>query len=204
MVVAETRTLSPRAQRTRESLLKAAAVVFPRLGFLNTRIIDITTEAGTANGSFYNYFSSKEEIFRVIIEEQNTLMFGRASSGLGPDASPYERIRAATASYVAAYREEAPLIAILEQVATFSPEFTDMRRETRLLFRQRVERRIRLWQEEGIVEQNLSVKSLSGALTSMVSNFCYMWFVVGEEYEEDAAVDTLSRTWARALGLLID
>lgn len=204
MAIAETRTLSPRAQRTRDNLIKAAAVVFPRMGFLNTRITDITAEAGTANGSFYNYFSSKEEIFHAVITDVNDLMYEQSSARLGPDASPYERIRAATAAYISAYRANAPLIAILEQVSTFSPEFTEMRRETRNKFRARIERRVKVWQEEGVVSQDLPARCVSGALTSMVSNFCYMWLVVGEEYEEAVVVDTLSAMWARSLGIAAD
>ena len=204
MVITETRALSPRAQRTRNKLLQAAAVVFPRMGFLNTRITDITAEAGTANGSFYNYFSSKEEIFHAVITEINDLMYDQSSAWLGPEASPYERIHAATAAYVAAYRVNAPLIAILEQVSTFSPEFTEMRRETRGKFRARIERRVRIWQDEGIVSRDLPADCASGALTSMVSNFCYMWLVVGENYDEEVVVDTLSAMWACSLGIAVD
>lgn len=197
----EERKLSPRAQRTRDNLIKAASVVFPRMGFLNTRITDITAEAGTANGSFYNYFSSKEEIFRAVIEGVNEGMYEQSASGLGPESTPYERIRAANAAYVIAYRKNAPLVAIFEQVSTFSPEFTEMRRLTREKFRSRIERRALAWQEEGLVDNDLSVACVAGALTSMVSNFCYMWLVVGEHYEEEVVVDTLSKMWARSLGI---
>lgn len=198
------RALSSKAQRTRDKLVRAAAVVFPRMSFLNTRITDITTEAGTASGSFYNYFSSKEEILHAVISEVNERMFERASPWVPPGASPMEKIRAETSAYVAAYRADAPMLAILEQVSTFSPEFTEMRRETRQKFHSRIERRIIRWQSEGLVPEHLQARYAAGALTSMVSNFCYMWLVVGEEYEESEVVDTLSTMWAQSLGLRID
>jgi AcrR family transcriptional regulator len=196
--------LSPRAQRTREKLVRAAAVVFPRMTFLSTRITDITSEAGTASGSFYNYFSSKEEILHAVISEVNERMFDRASPSVPSGASPMEKIRAETSAYVAAYRADAPMLAILEQVATFSPEFTEMRRETRQKFRSRIERRIVRWQTEGLVAPQLPARYAAGALASMVSNFCYMWLVVGEEYEEYEVVDTLSMMWAQSLGLRLE
>src|SRR5699024_3039637 len=122
-------------------------------------------------------------------------------SRLGPGATPYERIRAATESYIRAYRKHAPLVAILEEVATYSPEFSEMRRKTRHNFRQRIERRIKAWQSDGLIEPTLSASCASAALSSMVSNFCYMWMVVGEDHQEEEAVETLALMWARSLGL---
>ncbi|GAA2076861.1 TetR/AcrR family transcriptional regulator [Aeromicrobium tamlense] len=193
--------LTERGRRTRDNLLHAASVVFARQGFLDTKITDITTEAGTANGSFYNYFDSKEDIFRAAIAQVNGRMFEVAASRLPEGASPYERIEAATRRYVEGYKADAGMIMILEQVATFSPEFKAMRRETRTMFRARTERGIRRWQEAGVIDPALPAQVAADALTSMVSNFCYMWLVFDEDYDTETVVTTLSRMWAQALGL---
>lgn len=55
--------------RTRAKLLHAARVAMGRKGIAGTAINDITEEAGVAFGSFYNYFSSKEEIARAVFIE---------------------------------------------------------------------------------------------------------------------------------------
>lgn len=53
---------------------EAAYIVFKELGFKNANISTITKQAGIATGSFYNYYSSKEEIFlKVYIIENNRL-----------------------------------------------------------------------------------------------------------------------------------
>lgn len=52
--------------RTRAKLMSAARVIMGRQGIESTAISDITTEAGVAFGSFYNYFSSKEEVARAV------------------------------------------------------------------------------------------------------------------------------------------
>ncbi len=197
--------LTSRGRRTREKLVAAAAAVFAQKGFLDTKITDITAEAGVANGSFYTYFDSKDAIFRSVIGEVNERMFyksGHGSGGMG--GTPYERIEQANRAYVRAYREEAPLLAILEQVATFSEEFREMRREIRHVFRERTEQRIKRFQSEGLVAPDLVGEYAADALTSMVGNFCYMRFVLDEDYDEEAAVLTLSRLWAQALGLPLE
>ncbi|MGF6637923.1 TetR/AcrR family transcriptional regulator [Paraburkholderia sp. MM6662-R1] len=58
--------------RTRGKLMQAARVVMSRRGIERTAINDITEEAQVAFGSFYNYFSSKEEIARAVFVEDVT------------------------------------------------------------------------------------------------------------------------------------
>lgn len=186
------------------SLVDAAATVFTARGFLDAKITDITTEAGVASGSFYTYFDSKEAIFRAVIQNVVERMFRKVEVPAGVGKSPYARIEHATRSYVQAYREEAGLMMILEQVATFSPEFREMRRQVRKVNRDRIERGIRRFQDSGIVAADLPPKYAADALTSMVSNFCYMWIIFDEEYDEETAIEVLSRLWAQALGIPVD
>ena len=60
------RLLTARGRRTRAALVEAAKLVFAETPFADTRIADITARAGVANGTFYTYFDSKEEIFREV------------------------------------------------------------------------------------------------------------------------------------------
>ena len=48
--------------------------MFERDGFLDARITDITGEAGVAAGTFYTYFTSKEDVFAAVMEEVNEEM----------------------------------------------------------------------------------------------------------------------------------
>jgi len=195
------RNLTARGERTRQRLIEAAEVVFARQGFLDTKITDITAEAGSANGSFYNYFESKEEIFGLVIARVNARMRETLDDRLGPDATPRERIEHATRQYVRAYKANAQMVALLEQVASVAPEFKSTRLETRRRYTARTERAIRRWQEEGLVDKTLPPRYAAEALASMVSNFCYMWFAMDNDFDEDLAIHTLSRMWANSLGL---
>jgi AcrR family transcriptional regulator len=55
--------------RTRAALIHAAVSIFHEKGFQKTRVSDIVSAAGVAQGTFYNYFPSKEEIFREICND---------------------------------------------------------------------------------------------------------------------------------------
>lgn len=198
------KTLTPRGARTRSRIIDAAVRVFSSQGYLDTKITDITAEAGAANGSFYSYFDSKEAIFRAAIEQVNERMHSVVSQPMESAGEPFERIERATRLYVQAYQDDAKMVTLLEQVSSFSPEFRAMRLETRQLFRARTERSIERWQEQGLADPKLPPRYAAEALTSMVANFCYMWIAMEDDYEQDLVVFTLSRMWAQALGLKVD
>lgn len=52
-----------------EQIIRAAEKLFARRGFGSTKISDIAKEAGVSHGLVYQYFESKELIFRRIVEE---------------------------------------------------------------------------------------------------------------------------------------
>lgn len=57
--------LSPLRQRTRRALVEAALRLFAQKGIGETAIHEIAEEAGVSNGSFYNYFRTREEILEA-------------------------------------------------------------------------------------------------------------------------------------------
>ena len=52
--------------QARQTILTAAARLFELHGFANTSIAGIMQEAGLGVGTFYNYFSSKEEVLLTL------------------------------------------------------------------------------------------------------------------------------------------
>lgn len=193
--------LTSRGRRTRDRLLAAAEVVFVRDGYLDAKITDIAGAAGVASGSFYTYFDSKEAIFETVIQHMVRTMYEAATVPEDVEHEPHVRIEHSTRAYLRTYQEHAGLMAILEQVATFNPGFREMRRDIRQAFRDRTERGLRRLQREGLVDPTLSPKCAAEALGSMVSNFCYVSFILGEVYDEEESVRTITDLWVRGIGL---
>jgi AcrR family transcriptional regulator len=63
--------LTRRGAATRQRLLEAAENVFAELGYHEASIVKITEAAGVAQGTFYLYFSSKQEIFEELVRDLN-------------------------------------------------------------------------------------------------------------------------------------
>lgn len=62
------RALGSKGEATRQRLMDAAEEIFGTSGFYQTSITDITQKAGVAQGTFYLYFATKNEIFRALLE----------------------------------------------------------------------------------------------------------------------------------------
>lgn len=190
-----------RGRRTRAALVSAARDAFEELGFRNARIADITARAGTSYGVFYHYFDSKDsildELFTVVTGEMYTASQARRAE----PGEPWEKIRAANRQYLAVAARNARLIAMLEELAFRDPRFRELKLRIREPFVRRNEAGIRRLQEQGYADSRLDAALAASNLGGMIENFTLLWFVHGLEYDEDLAVETLTRLWAQAIGL---
>lgn len=209
MTPTDTRIPTERGRRTRARLVAAAWRVFERDGYLDARITDISRAAKVAHGTFYTYFTSKEAIFReVIVGVQADMLAGDASGDLHVDADggrsrqgPIERIDAANRAYLAGYRRNAKLMGLMEQVSTFNDDLRRLRLDVRRVYHMRAARAITRWQAEGIADPDLDPWYAASALCNMVDRFAYTWLVLGEHFEEERAVETLTRLWVQGIQL---
>src|SRR5690349_20276686 len=97
-----------RGLRTRAALVAAARVVFERDGYLESKLVDIPAEARCSTGSFYAYFSGKEEVLQAVIEAAESEMLSPVMPWLDPaDRSPRHVIEAGNRAYFEAYRRNA-------------------------------------------------------------------------------------------------
>lgn len=194
------RPLQQRAQRTRAKLITAAHSVFSEKGFLDARVTDIAERAGVAHGTFYTYFASKEEIFRDVASETVARIY--ESSAAAPAGSgPYERIEHANRRYLEAIRDNARMMEVLDQVVSIDTGIRELRRNLRHRFVDRAAEGLARLQEQGAADPELDPRYAAAALGAMVEQFAYVFHVLGDEFEEQLAVATLTRLWAQAIGL---
>jgi len=203
MVKAEARVTprSARGIRTRNALIAAARVVFERDGYLDARLADISAEAGVASGSLYTYFDGKEEIFQALAEQVAEEMLHphlRARTGV---TDPRELIDLANREYLRAYKQNAKLMGLFEQVSQIDENFRKVRIERANGFVQRNAKMIRALQDEGLADTELDPLLTAHALSGMVSRMAYVAFVQKVPMPFERLVATLNRIWVNALGL---
>nr|MDT0664375.1 TetR/AcrR family transcriptional regulator [Micromonospora sp. DSM 115978] len=189
-----------KGQTRRTELLLAARRVFESKGFLDTRIADIVEEAHVAQGTFYTYFDDKdavfEEVARSVVEEMLVELRADAHS-----VDPYDRIAAANRRFVNAYRPNARILALIEQVGSFTPAMRALRLALREEFVDRSARGIQRLQRDGQADPDVDPVLVAEVLGTMVEHTCYVWLNLGKEFDEEALLETLTDVWARAIAV---
>lgn len=114
------RPRTARGERTRRALLDAAKTEFGEQGFQGASITSITRRAGTALGSFYTYFESKDSIFRAVVNDMSAAVAGQARSSLAGVEGGVAREQAALSAFLRFVREHKEVYRIIDEA-----EFVD-------------------------------------------------------------------------------
>ncbi|WP_084531461.1 TetR/AcrR family transcriptional regulator [Nocardia miyunensis] len=195
---------SAKGRRTRARLLEAGKAVFERDGFLQARITDIANEAEVSHGAFYHYFDSKESLFREIageVEVRLVSMDDIAQHSGGGGGGAVDRIRAANRSYLLAYRREAKIMRVIEEVSRYDDDVRAVRVKRDDLLGLRLESAIARLQADGAADPRIDKRYAAMALGGMVARFAETMFIGGWSYDLELAVEQLTLLWANALGL---
>lgn len=111
--------LRARGEATRRKLLAAGAEVLPDRGYHELRVDDIVAAAGVSHGTFYRYFSGKDDFFRALGEEASGPMIDLIER-LDLDGTPAE-LDAWLDEWFAAYEANGGVISTWQDMQT-SPE----------------------------------------------------------------------------------
>lgn len=112
-----TRRQSQKAE-TRDALKQAALACFSEKGMARTRVGDVTTRAGTAAGTFYVHFPSKEALLDELLADFNAGLVSRllpAWSAAGGDLA--DQLRASANAFLDHWQEHRGFVEVYVQRA---------------------------------------------------------------------------------------
>ncbi|GLK43642.1 MULTISPECIES: TetR/AcrR family transcriptional regulator [Novosphingobium] len=133
-----------RGRRTLRKLLDAAAVEFGEHGFHEASITGITRRAGTALGSFYTYFNSKDEIFRALVDDLSGKVREAARSARQQDLPALETERASLTGFLRFAAEHKEIYRIIDECEFVDPaSFRQHYQSTATRIRERLSEGIR-------------------------------------------------------------
>ncbi|MCB1476179.1 MAG: TetR/AcrR family transcriptional regulator [Rhodobiaceae bacterium] len=110
-----------RGRARREQILRAAEQVFAERGFSDTSISDITRVAGTAQGTLYIYFNSKEDIFRELVAEMGHLTRTVVAEAIGSAKGRLEAEKIGLRTFLEFVAERPALYRIVEEARFVHP-----------------------------------------------------------------------------------
>src|SRR5690349_4174045 len=111
-IPAQQRELRAQGRRTMRRLLDAALKVFAQRGYHAARVDDIVRVARTSHGTFYLYFSNKEDLLRALAVDcaHEITDIANRIGPIGPDAAGREELRRFLGEWLAMYRRYGPVI----------------------------------------------------------------------------------------------
>jgi AcrR family transcriptional regulator len=155
----------------KEKLLAAAKELFSKQGFKATNVSQITKAAGIATGTFYLYFTSKEQIFMDIFLEENVKQKKELHKSFDVDGDPLTAIQNNMAANIAAMQAN-PILREWFNHEVFK-KIEDKYREENGLDRMDFAydyfyKIIETWQEQGKMRKDIPADMIMAIFTAMI------------------------------------
>lgn len=187
---ARRRELRAQGKRTMARLLDAGLRVFAERGYHAARVDDIVRAARTSHGTFYLYFTNKEDLLRALAVDCAHELTDMADTigRIGPDDGGREELRAFLARFLGTYRRYGPVIRawMEDQVADREVDRLGVKAFTAI--GGRLGQRMREAQVEVAADEQTAV----AALMAMLERFSYG--VASRRFveDDDTVLDTLT------------
>ncbi|MHB1584926.1 MAG: TetR/AcrR family transcriptional regulator [Acidimicrobiales bacterium] len=193
---ARRRVLRSQGRRTMRKLLDAAMQAFDERGYHNARINDVVEIANTSRGTFYLYFSNKEDLLRALVAEAGAEATDLYSDLVTRrmDGVDWDDIRVWIGRYSGLWRRYAPLMRAWTDLAAIDPELGAQMRKTVEMMSRAMAARV----EANNPRLDVDRQAAGVAILAMIDRFHYLREFTGDPVD-DAALDTLTTIVHRAL-----
>jgi AcrR family transcriptional regulator len=195
---ASKRVLRSQGRRTMRKLLDAAMVAFDRRGYHATRVNDIVEIAKTSHGTFYLYFSNKEDLLRALVAEATgeaqTLYDTLSTLPAEGGAPQWEDVHGWIRAYSELWTRYAPLFRAWTDLATIDPELIEMIRSAFTSMSGALAKQIGPDSSGHIIDPDAA----GLATLAMLDRFHYLREFVGQPID-DVALETMTTMVYRAL-----
>jgi len=176
-----------------QRILEAAIAVFAERGFHNSRVSDVASRAGVADGTIYLYFKNKEEILMEAINSAFDAFMKHARTEIAAIASPVDKLRRLAFLHLEALGSNRNLAIVLQMELRQSVRFMEAFSHHQMVEYFAVVRGcIRQGQDEGLlrpeVNEKIAANCFFGALDEMVTS----WVLADHEYPLSQAADSVS------------
>lgn len=171
---------------TRRNILQAASRVFGRLGYVETRMTDISIESGISTGGLYRYFDNKTQLFSAVIADIHEEFFelsGHTRRILVAD--PLAALTEANRGYIEHYFKNREVMRAFIEAASIEKQFGGILRSMRDRHVKRFAATYRALLGNGDV-LGVPIEVATEAMACMIEQCCYVWFA----QENDCAIPT--------------
>ncbi len=193
---ASRRALRNQGRRTMRKLLDAAMEAFDRRGYHATRVNDVVEIAKTSHGTFYLYFSNKEDLLRALAGEAGEVVaaLDTALGPVGPNDQGWRELRRWMEGFSEAWQRYAPVLRAWTDLAMSDAELSAQGHAAAGGVARTLASRIAETGPQPGIDPNAAAE----AVVAMVDRFHYLRQFAGEPVDA-SALDTLTTMVHRAL-----
>jgi TetR/AcrR family fatty acid metabolism transcriptional regulator len=175
-----------------EAILRAAIKVFARSGFFNSKVADVASEAGVADGTVYLYFKNKDDILVSIFNDHMNEALANGRKSLAQLDDPIEKIRRIVLAHLDGLGRDRNLAIVFQVELRSSTKFMEQFSATRVTeYLELIRGVIEEGQKRGVFRRGLNsqvvAKVLFGALDEMATN----WVLSRKRYGLASTADTV-------------
>lgn len=167
-----------------EAILRAGIRVFARNGYFNSKVSDIASEAGIADGTVYLYFKSKEEILHSIFDRAMEEFIAEGKQEIARFERADERLRRIAQLHLEKLGADRDLAIVFQVELRGSIKF--MREFSAAGFGEYLEviqKTIADGQRAGIFRKRLNATVCSKMFFGMVDEMVTNWILSNQSYE---------------------
>jgi len=178
----------------RASIVQAAIEVFGKKGFKTASISEIAQKAGIANGTIYQYFGSKEDLFFSIPIEKTNEFRSQLELHLEGISGAFNKIRKFVWYFLYFFKANPEYGRILMLEMRVSKSF--VKTETYGFLKQSVSQVMNILSEgqsEGVIRQDVDLYILRHLVLGTLEHMVSRWLLKEEKYDVLAHHQEVSR-----------
>jgi AcrR family transcriptional regulator/predicted DNA-binding transcriptional regulator AlpA len=165
---------SEKSNRTRQRILEAGCYLFQEKGYKTTKISEITKKLNIGKGTFYFYFSNKQELLLECVPIIFQTLFEKSWSPIREAKDPQKRLEQRAFAVLPVLQEFCAIIQLSkEALEDPDPKIRQLGEETFLSIRTPLELDIKRCIQQGIF-QPIDPKIASTLMIGLIENLYYM------------------------------
>lgn len=175
----------------KDKIVEQSVLLFEKEGFSHTSIQDIVDELGVTKGTFYYYFSSKEQLLMEIQDDYITNLLRRQEQIIHSDQmTPKDKLIGVIRLLVTDITENGPSARVyFRELRHLADENIEKIKQKRAQFRLNLEDVIRKGKDIGEFRKDLRVDMVTFGILGM-TNWSYNWYQPAGEVPPEELITT--------------
>jgi TetR/AcrR family fatty acid metabolism transcriptional regulator len=176
-----------------QRILDAAIEVIAEYGFFHSRVAEIASRAGVADGTIYLYFKNKDELLMAAIDSAFRRFIHTARTALAQIRDPREKLRRMAFLHLDDLGSQRNLAIVFQTELRHSLKFLGQFSNNRLVeYFDLIKSVVREGQEAGVFRTDISITMAAHCFFGSLDEIVTTWILSEQDRDRDYHLSTLT------------